>query len=174
MPRIDCVDLNTAPPEIRAAYEARLIADGHVTNMKRTLLRNLPSYHALMEWFPLRDEALKFITEREVNLFCHAISTQNECLLCSTFFRRILIEAGENPDAPALNDREKALVDFGRAAASKPPVVDNALFGRLRGFFSEEQIVVLTAFAGLMVATNLINTVLDVELDDDIKSYARR
>lgn len=174
MPRIAYFDYDTASADIRAAYDARLAADGHVTNMKQTLLRNLPAYHALMEWFPLRDEALQFITEREVNLFCHAISTENQCLLCSTFFRRILIEAGENPDELVLGDREQALVEFGRAAAAKPAVVGDALFGRLRGFFSQEQIVVLTAFAALMVATNLINTVLDVELDDDIISYARR
>lgn len=174
MPRIAYFDFDTAPPEVQAAYDARLTADGHVTNMKKTLLGNLPAYHALMEWFPLREEALKFITEREVNLFCHAISTENQCLLCSTFFRRILIEAGENPDELALNDREQVLVEFGQATAAKPAVVSDGLFTRLRGFFTEEQVVALTAFAGLMIATNLINTVLDVELDDDILSYSRR
>ncbi len=40
--------------------------------------------------------------------------------------------------------------------------------------FDEKQIVVLTAFAGLMIATNLINSALNVDLDDYLTSYKER
>ncbi len=38
----------------------------------------------------------------------HAISSENDCLVCSTFFRRILIESGEDPDRFQMNEREAA------------------------------------------------------------------
>ena len=72
---------------------------GRITNMKRTLLHSLPAFHALMEWYPLRDTVQPFLGERLTHLFAHAVSTETDCLICSTFFRRLLIESGENPDA---------------------------------------------------------------------------
>jgi hypothetical protein len=37
--------------------------------------------------------------------------------------------------------------------------------------FSSEQIVALTAFAGLMAATNMINNALKVDLDEYLYAY---
>jgi alkylhydroperoxidase family enzyme len=45
------------------------------------------------------------------------------------------------------------------------------LFKSLAAFFTPEQIVALTAFAGLMVATNIINNVLEVDLDEYLYEY---
>ena len=63
---------------------------GSLTNMKETLIHSLPAFHALMEWFPLEAEIESFLGERAVNFFCYAISTTNDCLLCSVFFKKIL------------------------------------------------------------------------------------
>ncbi len=49
-----------------------------------------------MEWYPLRDEVAGFLGDRATTLFAHAISTQSDCLICSTFFRRILIDVGDS------------------------------------------------------------------------------
>jgi Enoyl-(Acyl carrier protein) reductase len=43
--------------------------------------------------------------ERRTWLFCHAISTRADCLICSTFFRRLIIDAGEDPDALERDER---------------------------------------------------------------------
>ena len=53
-----------------------------------------------MTWYDLRDEVEPFLGERATMLFAHAISAETDCLICSTFFRRLLIDAGEDPDAP--------------------------------------------------------------------------
>ena len=84
--------------------------------MKRTLLNSLPAFQALMEWYPLRDTVQPFLGARLTVLFAHAISAETDCLICSTFFRRILIEDGEDPDRLELDEREAAVVEFGRAA----------------------------------------------------------
>ena len=104
-------------PEAQAELDRQLAAHGRVTNMKRTLAHSPRALIALMEWYPLRDEVAAFLGERATTLFAHAVSTETECLICSTFFRRILIDAGEDPDALRLDARETSLVEFGRALA---------------------------------------------------------
>ena len=99
-------------------------------------------------------------------LFAHAISAGTDCLVCSTFFRRILIESGEDPDSLRLDDWEQTVVDYGRQLAEDPHGVSDELFARLAARLQPDQIVTLTAFGGLMVATNLFNNALRVDLDD--------
>ena len=68
-----------------------------------------------MEWYTLYDQLVPVIGDRAISLFSHAISEGNECLICSIFFRKILIDSGDDPDNPHLSDTEKLLVDFGGA-----------------------------------------------------------
>ena len=106
------------PPLAPAAQEEldrQFAAHGRVTNMKRTLAHSPAALRALMEWYPLRDEVAAFLGNRPTTIFAHAVSTEADCLICSTFFRRILIDAGEDPDALRLDAREAALVAYGRA-----------------------------------------------------------
>src|SRR3990170_4315859 len=173
MPRIPPLDTETAPPDARAAADAHVRGHARMTNMKRTLLHSLPAFHALMEWYPLRDTVQPFLGERLTTLFAHAISAETDCLICSTFFRRILIESGENPDQFALDEREKLVVEFGRQLAKPFARVPDGLFTRLAAAFTEEQIVALTAFAALMVATNIFNNALDVDLDGYLEPYRK-
>jgi alkylhydroperoxidase family enzyme len=174
MPRIQPVEFENANEDVKAQFNDQISRNGRITNMKKTLLHSLPAFHALMEWYPLRDSVREFIGDRAVNIFCHAISSQNSCLICSTFFRKILIDSGEDPDNPVLLEKEELLVEFGRRCVTDALNIDNELFLKLRKFFNDEQIVLLTAFAGMMIATNLINNALQVDLDDYLESYARR
>jgi alkylhydroperoxidase family enzyme len=173
MPRIPLVGPEDASPEQRAAYDDGVQRYGRMTNMKRTLLHSLPAFRALMEWYPLRDTVQPFLGERLTTIFAHAISADTDCLVCSTFFRRILADAGEDPDALALDDREQLVVDFGRALATPGSRVPNALHARLAAEFNDEQIVALTAFGAMMLATNVINNALEVELDGYLEPYAK-
>jgi hypothetical protein len=106
-------------------------------------------------------------------LFAHSISAGRDCLICSTFFRRILIEWGDDPDAPALDEREALVVEFGRQLARDAHGVSDDLFGRLSRAFLADQIVALTAFGGLMVATNLFNNALRVDLDEYLWAFRK-
>jgi alkylhydroperoxidase family enzyme len=99
--------------------------------------------------------------------------TDNECPICSTFFRRFLIDAGEDPDDLRLDDWEREVVAYGRQLAVDPNGVGDELFAWLAGRLSPEQIVTLTAFAGLMVATNLFNNALRVDLDEYLEPYRK-
>lgn len=161
-------------PEARAASDRQIeLHGGRITNMKATLLSHVPSFTAYMEWYTLRDALVPFIGERAVSLFSYAISDENDCLVCSVFFRRILIDNGEDPDNPQVTEAEQLLIDWGRLIASNPTGIPDEMYARLEKAFTPQLRVLLVAFAGQMVATNLVNTVGRVPLDEVLYDYRK-
>jgi alkylhydroperoxidase family enzyme len=173
MARISPLQDEGAHPESRAALDQIRTAHGRVTNMKRTLARSPVALRALMTWYDLRDEVVPFLGERPTTLFAHAISARTDCLVCSTFFRRLLVDAGEDPEALRLDEWEQTVVAYGRQLAVDPHGVSDELYRRLAARLEPDQIVALTAFGGLMVATNLFNNALQVDLDDYLHAYRK-
>jgi hypothetical protein len=171
MARIPALNYDETTGATREAFDDGLKRFGRMTNMKRTLLHSLPSYHALMEWYPLFEAIKPFLGERLAIVFAHAISAESDCLICTTFMRRILINWGENPDALALDERDEAIVAFGRAIAQQGNRVSDAVYARVAAHFTPGQIVPLTSFAALMVATNVVNNALEVPLDEYLYDY---
>ena len=171
--RIQQIDYATAPEATRRAHDEHLKV-ARITNMKRTLLRSVPAFDALMTWYTLRDAVIPILGDRLTTIFAHAISAETDCLICSTFFRRILIESGENPDQLTLDTREQAIVDFGRRLGQSPFTVPDEVFAPIREMFDDEQIVTITAFGALMVATNVVNNALEIPLDEYLEPYRRK
>ena len=136
MARISPLDYEDASPAARAAHDHHKEHVGRITNMKRTLLRSLPAFDALMTWYPLRDTVQPFLGERLTHLFAHAVSTETDCLICSTFFRRLLIQSGENPDALRLSDQERVVVEYGRQMGRDAHGVSEEMYAELARFFT--------------------------------------
>jgi alkylhydroperoxidase family enzyme len=166
MSRIPPLADEQALPDARAILDQQRAAHGRVTNMKCTLAHSPTALRSLMTWYDLHAEVVEFLGNRLTTLFAHAISSQSDCLICSTFFRRWLMESGEDPDRLELDEREHAVVAFGRQLARDANNVSDELFARLRAFFRPDQIVTLTAFGGMMIATNVFNNALRVDLDE--------
>ena len=171
MARIPPLDYDAALPNARAAHDQHQRDIGRITNMKRTLLHSVPAFHALMEWYPLRDTVPPFLGERLTHLFAHAVSTETDCLICSTFFRRLLVESGEDPDALVLSETDRTVTEFGRQLGRDAHGVSNELYAALERLYSPEQIVALTTFGAIMLATNVFNNALRVELDGYLEPY---
>lgn len=171
MARISLRNIEEAETEIKAAYAAEEKKSGYVTNMKRTLLHALPAYEALMQWYPLREEVAKFLSPKEILVFCHAISTENDCLICSTYFRRDFVALGLSPDTYELTEKEQLLEQLGRGISNHKSGVPDAIYSAVSKHYTEEQMVLLTAFGAIMVATNIINNVLEVPIDDNLSEY---
>ena len=74
----------------------------------------------------------------------------------------------------AFTEEEQLLIDYGRAIVKDANHVPAEIFTRLKQKWSEEQIVAITAFATIMIATNLINKTLQVELDEELVPYTKR
>jgi alkylhydroperoxidase family enzyme len=171
MPRIPPVDETSAPPRSRELAAAHAATGGRMTNMKWTLAHSPVALDALLQWYPLHDRVEPVLGERRTWLYCHAISTQSDCLICSTFFRRLLADSGEDPDDLQLDELDELVIDLGRRLADDPHTVDDALYARLEERFDRAQIVELVAFGAMMVATNVFNDALRVDLDGYLQPY---
>lgn len=162
--------------ENQAQREARIFHETHqgsMTNMKRTLLQDIPSFKVYMAWYDLREGLLAFVTAREFSLFSYAISTTNDCLVCSTFFRRILIDEGDDPDHLVLTSTEQLLWDLGQAIVLDSAHVNESIYERLNQRFNQKEVIQLMAFAGQMIATNEFVSMAKVDLDVVLYSYQK-
>ena len=119
MPRIRPVEYKDATEAARATHDAVVHDHGRMTNMKSTLLHSLPAFQALMSGIACVTRCSPFLGERLTTMFSHAISAETDCLVCSTYFRRILHDSGEDPDGFSLDERETVVVEFGRASRSR-------------------------------------------------------
>lgn len=173
MPRINPLPESDASPDLKAAW-AQHIADypgSRITNMKATLSHSPLAFDVYMQWYLLYHEVIRIVGERSAYLFAHAVSEAADCPLCTTFFRKIIIEHGERPEDLHLTDDEQHLLNFGAEVARNRGAVPDDLYEPIRQRFSDQEVVILVAFAGQMAATNLFNNVLDVAIDDYLFPY---
>jgi alkylhydroperoxidase family enzyme len=173
MARIAPLNLEAAPPGAREQLDEQIAKHGRATNMKRSLAHSPAALFALMRWYDLHTEVKAFLGDRLTTLFAHAVSTQTDCLVCSTFFRRWLTEANEDPDNLRLDDRDRAIVEYGRQLALDANRVSDEQYAALARHLAAEQIVALTAFGGLMIATNVFNNALQVDLDEYLHPFRK-
>ena len=85
----------------------------------------------------------------------------------------MLIQTGDNPDRLKLDGRETAVMELGRALAVSPFKVPEEVYRKIQAHFEPGQIVALTAFGALMVATNVVNNALEVDLDEYLQPYRK-
>jgi hypothetical protein len=153
-------------PDAAAAAQAFLSEHpGPLSNLDRTLLASAPAFAAYSSWFSLRDELIPFLGERAVNLFCFAISDGYPAPYPTTFFRRELELNGDDPLDPQVTEAERLLIDWGRALGVGAASVPGGLAEQLEQTFQPKLRLLLTAFAGLMVAVCLLTVVGDIPSD---------
>src|SRR3954469_10970406 len=146
MTRIPPSGPDRAPEASLRLAEAHEATGAKMTNMKWTAAHAPAALEMLLSWYPLHDRIAGFLGARRAQILAHAISAQNDCLICSTFFRRLLIDAGEDPDALELDEEDELVIRLGRRLATDPHDVDDALFAELAGRYEQDQIVELIAF----------------------------
>jgi alkylhydroperoxidase family enzyme len=128
--------------------------------------QTLPAFQAIVTWYELRTTVRPILGDRLTALFAHAISAGTGSPVCATFFRRLLQQAGEDPEHPALDEREATVVRWGRQLGADPYGVPSALHADVAAWFSGPQLVALATFGALMVATNVLNSALELPVDD--------
>ena len=97
MPYVPMTEYETASEEVRREYDDQIDKHGRITNMKRTLLHNVPSFKAYMEWYTLYDELQPVLGDRALSILSYAVSSGNDCLICGSFFKKILEDGGDAP-----------------------------------------------------------------------------
>ena len=165
MARISLIDLDHANEEVKKVV-ADHVADGYrITNEKLTLLHHIPSFEALeLESYKLDRELQKIVGKRAADFYEYAISLQNDCLVCSTYFTKLLQKNGiDDFDSFDFTEEERLLIADARAIASDPKNVPDELFEQLKERYTEAEIVVITTMGIFMIANNYFNDILQVE-----------
>jgi hypothetical protein len=174
MPRVLPLPEAQTPTETKIAYnQHKTIYNGRITNMKATLGHSFVAFHAYMEWYPLYEEVKKIVGKRLAPLYAWSISEAADCPLCSTYFRKNIIESGEDPENLSLTDDDQELLTFGATIAQHKGFVPDDIFEPIRKKYSDSEIVLLTAFAGIMIATNIFNNVIHTEIDDYLHLFKK-
>ena len=165
MPRISVIDPANSSPVVKEAIADHLQQGYRLTNEKLTLLRNVTAFEALeAQSYAVDRELQRLVGKRAADFFEYAISVENDCIVCTTYFGKLLRNMGiEDFEHFAFTPEEELMIEYGRAIAKNPKQVSDELFARLRATFDEETIVVMTTMAVFMIANNVFNDALQVE-----------
>ncbi len=181
MARIQKININQTTQEIKEVINQHLSEGRKMTNEKLTLLHNVHAFQAVeASSYALDDDLQKLIGKLDGDLFEYAVSVSNECVVCTTYFSKLLKEEhGIDPNHFEVSHRQKLLMNFAQKAGHTPKDITDEEFYELRNDFiqhgdylgnpidekkADEIMVVLTAMAAMMVANNYVNEILKVDL----------
>lgn len=172
MARIDPIGTNNLSPSVKVAFERHLEQyNGKITNTKATLGHSLLAFEIYMQWYPLYESVEKILGNRLACLFGYAISSASSCKVCSAFFRKKIIESGSNPDELELTMPQRDVMNFGKSITLHNGNIADHVYNEVARLYSPSELVVLIAFAGQMLATNVFNNIIETEPDDYLKEY---
>jgi hypothetical protein len=172
MARIPPTTENEVSPSVKVAFERHVQEyKGRITNMKATLGHSLLAFEVYMQWYPLYQEVERIVGKRMAYLYAYAISHATDCPLCSTFFRKIIIDAGEKPENLEITPRQQGLLDFGSSIARYHGNIADHIYNPIAAQYGKDEVIVLIAFAGQMIATNVLNNVIETDIDEYLVEY---
>ena len=145
--RVPPATYDDLPPAAKAAHDAHTRV-ARITNMKRTLLHSVPAFEALMTWYPLRDTVQPFLGERLHHAVRPRDLRETDCLICSTFFRRMLIDPARTPTRWCSTSGSRRWSRSGGSSPPTPTPCRTSCTAARGAASSREQIVALTAFGG--------------------------
>lgn len=172
MARINPINQNEISPSVQSAFERHIKEyNARITNMKATLGHSLLAFEVYMQWYPLYEQVEIIIGKRLAYLYAYSISKASDCPLCSTFFRKIIIDAGEKPENLVLAPSQKDIIDFGNSIAKYQGNINDHLYNSIAQKYSKSDMVILIAFAGQMIATNVFSNVIETDIDEYLLEY---
>ncbi|HEY4198437.1 MAG TPA: hypothetical protein VGM63_23010, partial [Mucilaginibacter sp.] len=86
-------------------------------------------------------------------------------------FRKIIIDAGEKPEALELTPSEQKVLDFGSCIAKYHGNIADHVYDAVASQFNKAEMTMLIAFAGQMIATNVFNNVVATNIDEYLFDY---
>jgi len=159
----------------RAVYDRYLAASGRtsLSNLQASLLGHIPSFTAYHQLTILRDELAPYIGERALALYSLAISEAAGSAAGTSHFREVLTAGGTDVDNPQVTEAEQLLIDWGTHIATAPQSIPDAFYARLQLAFNPKLRIMLVAYAGQLVATNIVNAVGRIPVDDPASPDSR-
>jgi uncharacterized peroxidase-related enzyme len=129
--------------------------------------------HLMPMLMQLREAAT--LPKRYVEIAIVVVSQLNDCDYCIRHHKPFLAVEGLSPEGidrlldqenPELDDVDRLVIEYAQAAWEAPNRIKDSLFNRLRGHFSEAQIVELTLRITLCGFFNRFNSALRIEEED--------
>ena len=165
-------------PDIATEEQIRAVKDHEaqgltITNMKRTILHNVPAFETFSAVMSCVNDQLEGkIPKRALTIFCYAISHGSGCLICGNHFRWLLSKFGiTDMDNFEFTDEENDLIAFAEAMTEDINHIPDEIYERLQNRYDEETLVVLLLNAVLTKANNHFNNIVGVELDEHLKPF---
>ena len=172
MARINPVTNTALLPATKQAFDNHVKKyQTRITNLKATLGHSLPAFDVYMQWYHLYEEIKKILGERLAYLYAWSISLVSNCPLCSTYFRKIIIDAGENPENLELTAAEQEVLNFGSSIAQQQGLIEDNIYNKVAERHTEKEMVLLIAFAGQMIATNIFSNTIKTDIDEYLRGY---
>jgi hypothetical protein len=172
MPRINPIDKKAASLPVKAAlHNQSSKRNDPVSNMQATLAHSLPAFDLYMQWDHLFTEVQRILGKRQAYIFALFVSKGSACMYCETVFRKKLADIGEDADTLLLSEEDKDLASFGEAVARCHGNIANHLFNSISQKYFTEELVILTAFAGQMIAANIFNNVVETNIDHHLSGH---
>lgn len=170
--------ISLVTPDIATEDQKRAVKEHEaqgltMTNMKRTILHNVPAFETFSAVMScVNDQLDGKIDKRALTIFCYAISVGSGCLICGNHFRMLVSKFGvTDMDDFAFTDEEQDLIDFAAAMSEDINHIPDEIYERLQKRYDEETLVVLLLNAVLTQANNHFNNIVGVELDEHLKPY---
>lgn len=151
------------PDQATAAVRFQDEHPGPLSDLDRALLGSVPVFDAYARWFEVREELARLVGDRAVTLLSLAISESARAPYCTALFRREVVDAGDDPDAPQVTEVERLIIDWGHAIGSDAAAIPPELVERVEAAFKPSTRVVLAGFAGLMLAVACFSLVAQLE-----------
>jgi alkylhydroperoxidase family enzyme len=172
MPRISPLETREQSTETQIAFiQHKTVYNSSLTNAKSTLGHSALAFKVYMQWYPLFEETKAILGARLATLFALSISEASQSDYSSAYFRKTIIDSGEDPEQLAVSDEEQTLLNFGTAIGENKGLVPDEIFKPIRKKYTNEEIVLFTAFAGIMIANNIFNNVIQTEIDEHLQPY---
>ena len=137
MGRVSMINPEEAPEEIQKALAEHLAKGRKLTNEKRTLLHNLHAFLAIEESsYALDDDLQVLIGKLDADLYEYAISAANDCVVCTTYFSKLLREQHHiDPDSFQVTHRQELLMHFAQKMGHDPKPITDEEFNELKNDF---------------------------------------
>ncbi|MBL7730167.1 MAG: hypothetical protein JNM88_03240 [Chitinophagaceae bacterium] len=172
MARIEPLTLSSVQPSVKVTLDRHMCEwpEG-ITNTKLTLGRSLQAFEVYIQLYPLYESVEKILGLRLACLYAIALTSASSGPLCVAYFRKKMADSGECSIEHALTDEERITIEFGKAIARHYGNISDRIYNNMAGLFSTQDIIVLIAFAGQLVAMSIFNNVTETEPDAYIRNY---
>jgi alkylhydroperoxidase family enzyme len=170
MSRISLLPVESWPSELSAALGGATPSQIELGVSRITAHRPVLSLAMLQYNQALR--ANRTLPERLMELVRLRIAFHNQCRSCMAIRYASAVEDGleegavcslERPhEAPDLSEADKVAIEYGERLATNHLSIDDAMYDRLRGFFTEPQIVELGLWAAWCVGVGRLAATWDM------------